>query len=205
MREKEKSTQIIFVRHGKTDFPLDRIYCDDREDPPLSVEGLQQAERAARLLKERMVAAIYASPALRTRMTAEIIAQQVPRPLVYCEELRERRFGAWEGLYFHEIEAQYPEAYRRWKMDNAGFKPEGGESVFDLIERARVCLSNIAAAHAGESVVVVTHVGPIRALVADVIGLPLSAYRVLTIDYTSLTAVALKRSQNNLLYLNVVG
>ncbi|TPW09929.1 MAG: hypothetical protein FD130_2366, partial [Halothiobacillaceae bacterium] len=50
MREKEKSTQIIFVRHGKTDFPLDRIYCDDREDPPLSVEGLQQAERAARLL-----------------------------------------------------------------------------------------------------------------------------------------------------------
>lgn len=71
MRDKEQTTQVIYVRHGETDFPLDRIYCDNQEDPALNRAGMEHAEQAAGFLANQDVAAIYASPCRRTSMTAE--------------------------------------------------------------------------------------------------------------------------------------
>jgi probable phosphoglycerate mutase len=205
MREKERSTHVIFLRHGKTDFPLDRIYCDDREDPPLNAEGERQAAAAAALLHGREVAAIYTSPVQRTAATAARAAARLgltPQPV---EALKERHFGIWEGLYFDDIANGYPEEYRRWKQDNAGFKPEGGESVYDLAQRLAGWFDIMVPRHRGETVVVVSHVGPIRVAVAAALTLPLAEYRRLTIDYASLTQVDYGRSQNNLACLNVTG
>ena len=92
MREKEKSTTVIFVRHGKTDFPLDRIYCDEQEDPPLNSEGLEHARHAAALLQGLGIDVIYVSPYRRTRMTANEIVRatdapfhrRVPNPWMRC-------------------------------------------------------------------------------------------------------------------------
>lgn len=206
MREKEIATSILFVRHGQTDFPLDRIYCDDAEDPALNQNGVAQANRAAAYLAPIPLAAIYASPCQRTRATANAVAAALERPNVSVDvrpALMERRFGIWEGLFFHEIESQYPEEYRRWKSDNSGYKPQGGESIFDMLARIKPTLEEIITKHKGETVAVVGHVGPIRAMIADALCLPLTEYRRITVDYASISQVNYGRKQNNLIFCNM--
>lgn len=202
MREKETSTRIIFVRHGEADFPKDRIYCDDREDPPLTAAGQDQACHAATMLSRAAVDAILASPMQRTTTTAELIGREVRAPLSHSAELRERRFGVWDGLYFNEIEQHYPDAYRQWKQDPVGFTPEGGETIHDLQSRIQAVITRLITEYPGQSLVVVSHVGPIRVAVADALGLPLLYYRRLTVDYGSLTCIDYGNTQNNLRYLN---
>jgi probable phosphoglycerate mutase len=202
MREKEKTTGVIFVRHGKADFPSNRLYCDDREDPALTTEGIGQARHAAELLAEQPIDVVYASPALRTRATAEAIVATTRAPLRLSDRLRERPFGVWDGLYFEDIARDFPEEFQAWKRDPVYFVPEGGEAIHDHMVRVRGALDAILAEHPGQLIAVVAHVGPIRMLLTDALSMPLAAYRRLTIDYGSLTRVDYGRQQNNLVYLN---
>lgn len=202
MRIKEKSTNIIYVRHGQTDFPLNRIYCDRHEAPPLNDEGIKQAMFAAKILQKHLISAIYVSPAKRTKSTAEIISSQIKIPLTETFELRERDFGVWEGLYFEEIEKKFPEEYFHWKKDKAGFKPEGGESVLDMANRLKLLINHILEQNAGETVIIVSHVGPIRVLLSQAMYIPLDYYRQLRIDYGALSRVDYGASQNNIIYIN---
>lgn len=203
MREKELSTRVIFVRHGETDFPADRIYCDEREDPVLNASGVAQASQAASCLKQVRVDALYASPCLRTKMTAEtLVAAHPDLNVVFDDRLRERHFGRWEGLYFGEIERDFPLEHQAWKQNQAAFKPDGGESVYDLSDRVELAMQEILVRHHGEAVVVVAHVGPIRVLVAKALGMPVESYRQLRIDPASITVVDYGGVQNNLALLN---
>ncbi len=202
MREKEPSTRIVFVRHGSTDFPQDRIYCDDREDPALNAAGRAQADDAAALLGAMAIDRIIASPAARTRETAAAAGRISGAPLQTHEGLRERRFGVWDGLYFAAIEQHYPEDYAAWKRDQAAFTPAGGESIHELQTRVQACIGDLLRQFPGQRLAVVAHVGPIRVALCAAIGLPLAGYRQLTIDPGSLTCVAYGRRQNNLVFLN---
>lgn len=202
MRQKEPSTTLIYIRHGHTDFPVDRIYCDSREDPPLSEKGQQQVSHLPKLLTGITLSAIYVSPCARTLATAQPMAASAKLPVNSEERLRERHFGLWEGLYFHEIEQRYPDDHQRWKQDNAGFAPAGGETVYGLRDRLLSAINEILTRHRGETIAVVSHVGPIRVAVAEAIELPVVFYRRLGIDNASATAIAYGKTQNNLLYLN---
>lgn len=203
MRARESATRVIYVRHGLTDFPNNRIYCDDSEDPALNAEGAQHAKDAADLLAQQTIDAIYASPSLRTRSTAEAIAKATGVEIQFAPALRERRFGIWDGLYFEEIEQRYPDEYLAWKRDIAGYTPEGGETMEGLQRRTATEVDRIVARHNRQTAVVVTHVGPIRVCVADALKIPLKGYRQLRIDYGSLTCIDYGRSQNNLIYANL--
>ncbi|MEK7321847.1 MAG: histidine phosphatase family protein [Pseudomonadota bacterium] len=203
MREKEAATRIIYVRHGLTDFPTNRIYCDDLEDPALNERGLRHARDAAALLAQQAVDVIYASPSCRTRMTADEIAKATGAGIVDMAALRERRFGIWDGLYFNDIEQRYPDEYQAWKRDLAGYTPQGGETMETLLQRAGSAITQIVRAHPNQTVVVVSHVGPIRVCMAEALKIPLAWYRQLHIDYGSLTRVDYGRSQNNIIYTNL--
>lgn len=202
MREKERATRIIFVRHGKTDFPIDRIYCDDVEDPDLNAEGLAHATAAAEWLREAAVDAIYASPSARTASTARQIAGVTGLTVQFSAALRERPFGIWSGLHFDDIAEKYPADYQAWKQDPIGFVPRGGESINALSERVVKYVATLVMRHPGQTVVVVAHVGPIRVCIADAMTMPLARYRQLTVDYGSLSRVDFGTKQNNLVYLN---
>lgn len=203
MREKELTTRIIYVRHGKTDFPTNRIYCDDREDPPLNDDGLAQARAAGELLDSQAVDVIYTSPSSRTRMTADAIAQMVESPVIQDANLRERRFGLWDGLYFTEIAEQYADAYQLWRQDPVHYTPEGGETIDDLLGRVTSAVAGMIDEYRGKTIVVVSHVGPIRVCLTAALKIPVQWYRQLRIDYGSLTTVEYGASQNNLVYANV--
>src|SRR3569833_3317759 len=125
MREKESATRVIYVRHGLTNFPNNRIYCDDREDPALNAEGTQHAEDAAALLAQQKIDAIYASPRLRTRSTAEAIAKTAGAVIQFVPALRERRFGIWDGLYGGGGGRRGPGGGRAGGRGGAGDAPEG--------------------------------------------------------------------------------
>lgn len=202
MRSKETSTTVIFVRHAEPDFPKDRIYCDGLEDPGLTHEGVRQAQITAEFFRDMPIGAIYVSPAKRTLCTAKPIAEATGVQAQTVPALVERRFGIWEGLYFNEVETRYPDEYLRWKQDKAGYTPEGGETVHDLLGRLSPALGDIIGRHRGEIVVVVSHVGPIRVCAADAFQMPLALYRQITVDYASLNRIDYGNSQNNLMFLN---
>jgi ribonuclease H / adenosylcobalamin/alpha-ribazole phosphatase len=203
MREKEPTTRVIYVRHGKTDFPTDRIYCDDREDPPLNAEGLDQARLASELLHAQSVDVIYSSPSRRTRMTADEIARRVEAPIIEDGALYERRFGIWEGLYFADIAQRYSREYQAWRQDPVHYTPEGGETIEGVQARVTAFAQRMIAEHCGKTIVVVSHVGPIRLCMTTALQIPVQWYRQLRIDYGSLTRVDYGESQNNLVYANV--
>jgi broad specificity phosphatase PhoE len=203
MREKEPTTRVIFVRHGKTDFPTDRIYCDDREDPPLNEEGLTQAGFAGEVLRAQAVDAIYTSPSSRTRMTADAIARVSGAAVIEDGALRERRFGIWEGLYFDEISQRYAHEYGLWRRDPVHYTPEGGETIDELLTRVTSAVERFTEDHRGGTVLVVSHVGPIRVCLTHALKIPVLWYRQLRIDYGSLTRVDYGERQNNLVYANL--
>lgn len=146
-------TDLYLVRHGETDWNRARRI-QGLTDIPLNDTGREQARLTGMLLTRRPIARIVASPLLRARETAQIIARELGLP---DPELRdafvERNYGAAEGLGFHEIDVLYPE----------GVEVPGRESREEVGARVVPALQALAAEHRGESIVVVSHGGAIRA------------------------------------------
>lgn len=203
MRNKEPSTVVYFVRHGQTDFPHDRIYCDDMEDPPLNHTGRVQAKQSSLYFRGKTIDAIYTSPAARTRQTAQEIADIVNLPIQSSEALRERRFGQWEGMLMAEVEQQYPQEYKAWKADQVGYTPVGGETLDVLVNRVTGFIAELTTKHQGRSIIVVTHVGPIRAAVCRAFDIPWKQYRQVNVDNASITTISYGKTRNNLLGVNL--
>jgi len=202
MRTKEKSTNIVFLRHGQTDFPTNRIYCDDIIDPALNENGLMQAKSAANGLKKGDFSKIYCSPAKRTMMTAQFAADATGAELEIVPEWVERRFGKWEGMYFKEIEETYPHEYAQWKQDMVNYTPENGETINDVKDRLAKSLKKMTSEHLNEKILLVTHLWPIRIGLCQAMSIPLSNYRQIRIDYASMSRVDYGETLNNLIFLN---
>jgi broad specificity phosphatase PhoE len=201
MREKEASCSVIFVRHGATDYQDDRVYKAE-DDPPLNDSGLGQGKELARWLGGLSVSAIYVSPTARTRQTAEPIVLELGLKPILRPELRERDFGVWEGLTFDEIASRYTEGYSAWKQNPISYKPEGGESILDLKRRLQAELDRIISQHLHQTVLVVSHVGPIRVAMTCALGMPVEHYRRINVYFGSASRVNYGKRQPNILYMN---
>lgn len=201
MREKEEGTSVLFLRHGITDYPIDRIYSAE-DDPALNETGHRQAAQLAEWFKGKRAAGLYVSSTARTRQTAQPIAEALGLDPVLLPDFRERDFGVWEGLTFDEIAARYPEGHAAWKKDPIAYKPEKGESILDLKERVDTQTRFLIEKHPKETVIVVSHVGPIRVALTGAMGMPVEGYRRLNIHYGSATRVDYGKRQPNLIYLN---
>lgn len=198
MRNKEIATTILFLRHGATDFPEDRYYCDSIEDPPLNTVGLKQAATWAERLKAKSITAVYVSPSRRTQETARLATQGLSLPSQTLDGLRERSFGIWDGLTTEEIKSKHGAEWSGWKNDLLHFTPSGGESLIGFSKRVDQTLQNLLSRHAGETILVVTHVGPIRSIVAAALGVPLENLKRLVVGSCSTTQIEYTRSWPNL-------
>jgi probable phosphoglycerate mutase len=162
-------TRIILVRHGETDWnATGRI--QGHNDTPLNAAGRQQARRAAQRLACEPVRALYSSDLARACETATIIGQPLGLTVVTSPRLRERQYGAWEGLTAAEIQARYPEQYAEWRARSTDFAPPQGETRIQLLTRALAELQTIARRHVREVVVVVTHGGLCYVLINHILG-----------------------------------
>lgn len=152
-------TRVLAIRHGETAWNVDaRI--QGQLDIPLNELGRWQAARVAQTLAGETIDAIYTSDLQRARQTAQPIADAMGLPLGLEQGLRERRFGAFEGLLYPEIQARWPDGAKRWSTREPAYAPEGGgESLIDFYARVVDTASRLAAAHAGQSIVLVAHGG----------------------------------------------
>lgn len=141
-------------------------------DLPLNEAGREQARALAATLARLPLAALYSSDLLRARETAEIILAAFPAPLPYHPDarLREVDVGLVAGLTVDEARERFPEWREKNAKDPLGTPLPGGESFRDLAERVRAAAAGIAARHPARAVGVVTHGGPIRALVLEALG-----------------------------------
>lgn len=156
-------TRLLLLRHGQTELSVQRRY-SGRGNPALTEVGRRQADAAARYLAQRGgISAVFASPLQRAYDTAARAAKALGLDVTVDDDLIETDFGAWEGLTFGEAAERDPELHGRWLRDT-GTTPPGGESFDDVLDRVVAARERIVAAHQGTTVLVVSHVTPIKML-----------------------------------------
>ncbi|MFJ5882421.1 bifunctional RNase H/acid phosphatase [Kitasatospora cineracea] len=191
-------TTLVLLRHGETPLtPLKRFSGSTGSDPGLSEKGRWQAERAAEALAARgTVQAVVASPMLRTRQTAEAAARRLGLEVRIEEDLRELDFGAWEGLGFAEVMERHPADLTSW-LGSADAKPTGStESLHTLARRVARARDRIVRQYAGRTVLVVSHVSPIKTLVRLALGAPPDSVHRMELSAAALCAVQYYRDGN---------
>ncbi|MER5377869.1 bifunctional RNase H/acid phosphatase [Streptomyces sp. NPDC002553] len=183
---------LVLLRHGETPLtPQKRFSGSGGSDPSLSAVGREQAERVAAALARRgTIQHIVASPLARTRETADAVAARLGLEVTVEDGLRETDFGAWEGLTFGEVRERHPEDLTRWLADPEAEPTGGGESFAATATRIAATRDKLVAAYAGRTVLLVTHVTPIKTFVRLALGAPPESLFRMELSAASLSAVA---------------
>lgn len=151
-------TRLCLVRHGETEWNAARRI-QGQIDIGLNVTGLAQAAAAGRWLGKAGIVALYSSDLKRAWATAQAIGGALGLVPSAVPEMRERRYGVFEGLTYAEAKAKFPDGYAAFEGRNAAYDFENGESLSAMFARVTGKLQEIAAAHPGQNVVVVLHGG----------------------------------------------
>jgi broad specificity phosphatase PhoE len=160
-------TKLLLARHGETDWNRDGRW-QGHSDTQLNERGREQAHALADQLES--VDVVYSSDLARALETAEIVAAGLGCEVRPDRRLRERSFGAWEGLTSLEIEARFADAHRRWRAGE-GFGAEDAEPFDSFAARIQAFLEDVVRLHPDEEVLVVAHGGSIRVIHALATGL----------------------------------
>ena len=171
-----KTTRVYLVRHGAT-----QMTAEDRFSgalgADLSSDGQEQAALLGARIRDDGIAAAYTSPLQRSVDTARIIAGACGLTAALREELREIGHGPWEGLTRREVEARFPDEYAAWEADPFTYAPPGAESGVAVLARALPAIRQIVTAHAGQTVLVVSHKATIRLVLCGLLGIDARGYR----------------------------
>jgi len=179
---------IYIVRHGETDWNREGIY-QGHTDTPLNEDGRKTAERLGHTLSKIKISCIYSSDLLRARETAEIINRFLNVPVCHTQDLRELNFGDWTGISIWEMEEKDPELFRRWQEDPWNISPPGGETFRELTERVMNILEEITRRHRDEDVLIVSHAGPIKAMIFGLISATGRAYWNIKISHNTVVII----------------
>ncbi|MCP3164990.1 histidine phosphatase family protein [Myxococcus qinghaiensis] len=163
-------TRMILVRHGRPSEEM-KGRCYGRLDVGLAPEGYVQAERAARLLAQVELQALYSSPRLRALDTARRLAADRGLDIRVEEAFREIDFGLFEGLTYEEAERRFPDVYAEWMEHPARVRFPEGETFSEMRERVRVGGRMLRARHVGQCFALVSHGGVNRTLLAESLGM----------------------------------
>lgn len=177
-----EAARFVLVRHGETAYNREGRFQGADSDPPLTARGREQARAVADELEGVDFDALYTSDLLRAIETAQVLAEAVGVTPRVLEGLREMSHGEWEGKTKAEILDTWPEEHAAFEEDPRGVARPGGDSYGDLAERVWPVLERLADRHRGERVLVVTHGGPIRLVLSDVTGTPLTRRDSLGVD-----------------------
>jgi probable phosphoglycerate mutase len=182
------TTVTHLLRHGQTEHTPERRF-SGRNDLPLSRSGRAEAEAAAHRARSLGIEVVLASPLRRTRETAEIVAAALGRPVTFDDDLVELDFGELEGLTFEEARSRHPLAARRF-LDDVTVAAPKGESIADVSARVARARRRILDRHGGRTVLVVSHVTPIKLLLAAGLGAADEVVHRVFLEAASLSSVA---------------
>jgi ribonuclease H / adenosylcobalamin/alpha-ribazole phosphatase len=180
-------TVTVLLRHGQTLMSVQQRYAG-RSDAPLTDAGVQQAAAAAKRLASAGLGVIVTSPLLRAVQTAQEAATVTGAAVVTDDGFRETDFGAWEGLTFAEVRERWPAELTAWLADPE-VAPPAGESLTDVSTRVTAALHRVLADRAGQQVLIVSHVTPIKTLVAAALLAPPAALFRMHLDVAALSEI----------------
>ena len=182
--------RLFLVRHAEAIANPELRYLGSRDDP-LTERGQWQALQLAQALAPLTLAAVYTSPLTRAVTTAMPIAQAHGMSIIPDARLVEAAMGTWEGLRRAEILARSADDaahHQHWEADPT-CAPPGGESIAAVQARVVACVRDLAAQHAGAAVVLVSHVGPIKALLCTAMDVPLTTGQRMFLDSATVSVI----------------
>ncbi|MEU5853212.1 bifunctional RNase H/acid phosphatase [Saccharopolyspora shandongensis] len=187
-------TKMLLLRHGQTPMSVDRRY-SGRGDVALTPLGERQVRAAGKRLAAMDgvitpdgIAPVIASPLTRTRQSAQAVVDATGGELHFHDGLLETDFGDWEGLTFGEASEQFPQLHRKW-LGDPSIVPPGGESLDAVYERVTAARDDLLTRYAGQTIIVVSHVTPIKALLRLALDVGPSMFYRLHLDLASLSIV----------------
>ncbi len=166
----KQQTVLALLRHGKTMWNEEgRI--QGRKDSPLSQKGSKQVHDWGKFIGNYTIDQIIASDLGRVRETVAIIQQYCnPVPVEWTKKLREQAWGEWEGKTFHELKNEQPEELAAQIRAGWDFRPPGGESRKEVLQRALPVIQDILQQYSGKRVLVVSHEGIVKSLIYHLAG-----------------------------------
>ncbi len=173
-------TELLLIRHGETAWNRERRM-QGHIDIPLSEAGLRQAQALGQALAAERPDAIYSSDLGRARTTAQPIAEAHKMSLMLSASLRERCYGAFEGLLYEEINQRYPQAFAAWRARELHARFPAGEreaeTQQEFHDRAVKAVTDLVSAHPAGKLVIVTHGGVLDCVYREATGMRIEAER----------------------------
>ena len=168
-------TTILLVRHGQSEANLEGVFAG-HTGHPLTPLGHEQAERAAKYIKETYaVDTVYSSDLPRAFQTADHIARAFSLPVITNAQFREINGGAWENVPYSELLKVFPEDFGLWSRDIGNATCTDGEAVLSVANRVYQAMIDVAEANPGKCIVVASHATPIRSSLWKISGRDVSA------------------------------
>lgn len=202
-RRANGSTLVVLARHGQTAYNVEARF-RGRADPPLDARGTKQAEDLGRGIVPLAAAAVYTSPRIRARATANAIANATRLEVFASDALDDIDYGSWTGRTAAEVNAEQPADYEMWLSAPEALRVPGGERVVDVQSRVWSAVSELACQRAGQTVVVVTHDIAIRLVVCRVLDAPLRAIHAICVDTASTSALSFRDGFPKVAWLNAI-
>ena len=193
--------RLILVRHGQTSCNVADVW-HGWDDCELTEEGHSQARAVAARLSGEPVAGVYSSDSRRAMQTAAAIAAPHGVSVTPDAGLRERHAGEFEGLSIHEIVRLHPTVWQDRAADLWGWGPPGGEPFQTVLDRGLAVIHRLAARHSDETVVVVSHMTMVRALICRLGHIPLSETYSQPFPSTGVTIISVDGNESHLDVLN---
>lgn len=181
-------SRLLLVRHGVTEFNSARRFAG-HSDVEMSAAGCRQVERLRDRLVDNKIDAVYSSDLRRASVTAEVISFGHKVDIVACPELREVNCGNVEGLTFEEISRLYPDVAESLINFSLRLRFPGGEGFEEFIARTSKFLDKLKRHTPSQTILIVSHSGPLRVLICHLLGMDLKHWRQISLDNASLSIV----------------
>lgn len=200
------TTTIYLLRHGATAANIadPPILQGCGIDLPLSETGVAQVQKAAAALQGVRLSAVYASPLLRAKESAQIVAAPHRLEVATHELLREVNVGQWEGRSWGEIRTTDTKAYQQFQEDPGQYGYLGGETLTQVFHRVKPAFDEIAAAHGGQTIAIVAHNVVNRAYLAGLLGLSMSRARNIVQGNACINVLHLSPNETTVVTVNSV-
>lgn len=182
-------TRILLTRHGHVEGIKPERF-RGRAELKLTAQGVAEADAlAARIARHWKPAKVYTSALQRCVLTGGAIAKAARVLAEPLAGLMDIDYGAWQMRTHEEVEKEAPEAYRLWRTAPQRVRFPGGESLQDVMARTADVLRLVLAQHATDTVVLVGHDSVNRAILMQLLDMPLAAYSRLTQDPCTLNEI----------------
>ena len=195
---------IIFLRHAQAENNTKRILAGRTEGVPLTKTGIEQAERIAKYLAPIDISAIYSSPIERAKHTAEIVAKNSSLEVVLDERLTEINMGKFTRMNYDDMFTKYGNIFLKFYENDPVISEHEVETFPDVQKRVLEMVDHVLKKHNNENVILVTHMDPIKSMLAKVMNLVPKTLFELIIANASLTVITEQDKKFSLSAINAM-